>query len=67
AAERLGFVWEGRLRQRLVRKGRNRDSDMLSIIDGEWQERDAELRAWLAAENFDAEGRQVKRLEAFRQ
>ncbi len=36
AAERLGFSWEGRLRQRLVRKGRTRDSDMLSIIDGEW-------------------------------
>ena len=66
AAERLGFVWEGRLRQKLVRKGRNRDSDMLSIIDGEWPERDAVLRAWLAAENFDGEGRQVKRLEAFR-
>lgn len=66
AAERLGFVWEGRLRQRLVRKGRNRDSDMLSIIDGEWPQRDAELRAWLAAANFDEEGRQIKRLEAFR-
>lgn len=66
AAERLGFVWEGRLRQKLVRKGRNRDSDMLSIIDGEWPQRDAELRAWLAAENFDGEGRQIKRLEAFR-
>ncbi|MBD3698675.1 GNAT family N-acetyltransferase [Enterobacter hormaechei] len=45
AAERLGFVWEGRLRQKLVRKGRNRDSDMLSIIDGEWPEKDAALRA----------------------
>ncbi|MGS6499561.1 GNAT family N-acetyltransferase, partial [Enterobacter hormaechei] len=32
AAERLGFVWEGRLRQKLVRKGRNRDIDMLSIL-----------------------------------
>jgi len=66
AAERLGFVWEGRLRQKLVRKGRNRDSDMLSIIDGEWPQRNAELCAWLAAENFDAEGRQIQRLEAFR-
>jgi len=66
AAERLGFVWEGRLRQKLVRKARNRDSDMLSIIDTEWAERDAELRAWLATENFDAEGRQLKRLEDFR-
>ncbi|QLR42197.1 GNAT family N-acetyltransferase [Enterobacter sp. RHBSTW-00994] len=67
AAERLGFVWEGRLRQKLVRKGRNRDSDMLSIIDEEWPERDAELRAWLAAENFDGNGRQLKKLEAFRE
>ena len=66
AAQRLGFVWEGRLRQKLVRKGRNRDSDMLSIIDSEWPQRDAALRAWLAGENFDEEGRQVKRLEAFR-
>ncbi|MNY13049.1 ribosomal-protein-L7/L12-serine acetyltransferase [compost metagenome] len=66
AAERLGFVWEGRLRQKLVRKGRNRDSDMLSIIDTEWQERDAELCSWLAANNFDSEGRQIRRLESFR-
>ncbi|ASV54512.1 GCN5-related N-acetyltransferase [Lelliottia jeotgali] len=66
AAERLGFVWEGRLRQKLVRKGRNRDSDMLSIIDTEWQERDDELCSWLAANNFDSEGRQIRRLESFR-
>ncbi|MCI1900636.1 MAG: GNAT family N-acetyltransferase [Enterobacter sp.] len=66
AAERLGFTWEGCLRQKLVRKGRTRDSDMLSIIDGEWPERDASLRAWLAVENFDGEGRQIQRLEAFR-
>ena len=62
---RLGFVWEGRLRQRLVRKGRNRDSDMLSIIDGEWPQRDAELRARLAAANFDEEGRQQSGLRRF--
>lgn len=66
AAERLGFTWEGCLRQKLVRKGRTRDSDMLSIIDGEWPERDASLRAWLAVENFDGAGRQIQKLEAFR-
>lgn len=66
AAERLGFTWEGCLRQKLVRKGRTRDSDILSIIDGEWPERDASLRAWLAVENFDGEGRQIQKLEAFR-
>lgn len=29
ATERLGFTWEGRLRQKMVRKGRHRDSDRL--------------------------------------
>ncbi|MRT47737.1 MULTISPECIES: GNAT family N-acetyltransferase [Enterobacteriaceae] len=66
AAERLGFTWEGCLRQKLVRKGRTRDSDQLSIIDSEWPARDAVLRRWLAADNFDADGRQLKRLEACR-
>lgn len=66
AAERLGFTWEGCLRQKLVRKGRTRDSDQLSIIDSEWPARDAVLRRWLATDNFDADGRQLKRLEACR-
>ncbi|MGU3413355.1 GNAT family N-acetyltransferase [Enterobacteriaceae bacterium C34A] len=67
AAERIGFTFEGRFRQRMVRKGRNRDSDWLSIIDGEWPEIDAALQGWLAPENFDAEGQQLRRLESFRQ
>ncbi len=66
AAERLGFTWEGCLRQKIVRKGRTRDSDQLSIIDSEWPARDAVLRRWLATDNFDADGRQLKRLEACR-
>ncbi len=67
AAERIGFTFEGRFRQRMVRKGRNRDSDWLSIIDGEWPEINAALQGWLAPENFDAEGQQLRRLESFRQ
>ncbi|WP_262812856.1 GNAT family N-acetyltransferase, partial [Enterobacter cloacae] len=63
AAERLGFVWEGRLRQKLVRKGRNRDSDMLSIIGGEWPQRDAGLRAWLVGGKCGAAGGQIQGLE----
>lgn len=66
AAERLGFTWEGCLRQKMVRKGRTRDSDQLSIIDSEWPVRDAVLRRWLAADNFDDNGRQLKRLEECR-
>ena len=36
AALRLGFIWEGRFRNALVYKGRNRDTDWFSITDGEW-------------------------------
>ena len=67
AAERLGFVFEGRFRQKIVRKGRNRDSDWLSIIDGEWPQRDAVLQRWLAPENFDAQGQQRQSLAACQQ
>ncbi len=58
AAERLGFIFEGRFRQKIVRKGRNRDSDWLSMIDSEWPQCDAVLQRWLATENFDENGRQ---------
>lgn len=64
AAERLGFVHEGRFRQKMVRKGRNRDSDWLSMIDDEWPQRDAVLQRWLAPENFDEKGQQRKTLAA---
>lgn len=67
AAERIGFTFEGRFRQRMVRKGRNRDSDWLSIIDGEWSVIDTALQGWLAESNFDENGQQLKRLESFRQ
>lgn len=36
AALRLGFHYEGRFRNALVTKGRNRDTDWFSIIDSEW-------------------------------
>lgn len=67
AAERIGFTFEGRFRQRMVRKGRNRDSDWLSIIDGEWPEIGKALQAWLAPDNFDQQGQQLHKLESFRQ
>lgn len=64
AAQRLGFTFEGIFRQALVYKGRNRDTAWFSIIDSEWPVRDSALRAWLAPENFDADGQQHQRLEA---
>lgn len=66
AAQRLGFQYEGRFRQALVIKGHNRDTDWFSIIDGEWPVVDRALRAWLAADNFTADGRQKRSLQSLR-
>jgi RimJ/RimL family protein N-acetyltransferase len=64
AALRLGFIWEGRFRNAVVYKGRNRDTDWFSITDGEWPRVRAALDAWLDDDNFDDMGRQRIRLAA---
>jgi RimJ/RimL family protein N-acetyltransferase len=66
AAERYGFVFEGVFRQHRMVKGRNRDTAWYSIIDGEWPSRRAAFEAWLAPDNFDAEGRQRRSLNEVR-
>ena len=66
AALRLGFSFEGIFRQALIYKGRNRDTAWFSILDGEWPELKAAFQAWLAPENFDAEGRQKRGLAELR-
>ena len=58
AAARLGFTYEGRFRQHMVTKGRNRDTDWFSVTDAEWPTIRAEHERWLASENFDADGEQ---------
>ncbi|CAK4032675.1 gnat family acetyltransferase [Lecanosticta acicola] len=67
AAERLGYVFEGRFRKHWIVKGRSRDSDFLSIVDDEWPVVKAALEQWLDDGNFDAEGRQVRRLDGIRE
>lgn len=64
AAIRLGFIWEGRFRNAVVYKGRNRDTDWFSITDGEWPRVSRALDDWLDDRNFDALGRQRVRLAA---
>ncbi|QGN36936.1 GNAT family N-acetyltransferase [Klebsiella oxytoca] len=66
AALRLGFQYEGRFRQALVVKGHNRDTDWFSIIDSEWPQVDRTMQQWLAADNFSADGQQIRPLESFR-
>ena len=62
AALRLGFQFEGIFRQAVVYKGRNRDTAWFSIIDTEWPAVRAGMQQWLLPSNFDAQGRQIKRL-----
>jgi RimJ/RimL family protein N-acetyltransferase len=62
AALRLGFTFEGRFRQHMIVKGRNRDTAWLAMLDSEWPARKTAFERWLAPENFDAQGRQKSAL-----
>jgi RimJ/RimL family protein N-acetyltransferase len=67
AAERLGFTAEGVFRQDMVVKGRNRDTAWFSMLDHEWPSIRAAFDTWLAADNFDASGRQRRALAEIRE
>jgi len=67
AAERFGFTFEGLFRQHQIVKGRNRDTAWFSMLDSEWPARKAAYERWLAADNFDAAGRQRASLLALNQ
>jgi RimJ/RimL family protein N-acetyltransferase len=62
AAERFGFTFEGIFHKHMVIKGRNRDTAWYAIVDDEWPRVRAGFESWLAPENFDASGRQRRRL-----
>jgi len=64
AALRLGFKFEGILRQHMIAKGRNRDTAYFSMLDSEWPARKAAFERWLAPENFDELGQQKVSLSA---
>ena len=65
AATRLGFRFEGIFRQVTIYKGRNRDTAWYSITDKEWPARRAAFEAWLDPANFDAGGKQRRKLSDF--
>ena len=58
AAERLGFTYEGRFRNHMVTKGRNRDTDWYSVTDAEWPALKLAFQTWLNPDNFDEAGQQ---------
>lgn len=66
AAARLGFTFEGVFRQHMIVKSRSRDTAWFSMLDHEWPACRAAFEAWLAPENFGADGRQKRRLEDLR-
>jgi RimJ/RimL family protein N-acetyltransferase len=65
-AIRYGFTFEGVFRQHVISRGANRDTAWFSIIDGEWPVIRAAFEAWLSPDNFDAEGKQKRKLEDIR-
>lgn len=67
AALRLGFKCEGTFRNYQVIENRNIDLTHFSIIDEEWPKLKIAFQAWLAPENFDADGRQLKSLASFQE
>lgn len=62
AAQRFGFSYEGVFRQATVYKGRNRDTAWYAITDGDWPALQHAYEVWLAAENFDVDGKQRRSL-----
>ncbi len=65
AAERFGFTYEGHFRRAVIIKGRTRDTSWYSMIGEEWPRLRSAYESWLAPENFDAQGRQKRRLQEF--
>jgi RimJ/RimL family protein N-acetyltransferase len=66
AAERFGFTFEGIFRQHQIVKRQNRDTAWYAMLDHEWPPIRAAFEAWLHGANFDAGGRQRRRLSEIR-
>jgi len=64
AAERLGFQFEGIFRQATISKNQNRDTAWFAIIDDDWPTLQSGYERWLAEENFDTEGHQLRSLQS---
>ncbi len=62
AAARLGFSYDGLFKQALVYKGRNRDTAWFSILDKDWPRIKSGFEKWIAPENFDDAGQQLRPL-----
>ena len=66
AAERFGFTFEGIFRNDMVVKGQNRDTAWYAMIDADWEAIGDAFEAWLDAQNFDVNSRQINKLATLR-
>ena len=66
AAARYGFTFEGVFRQAVIYKQRSRDTAWYSVIDKEWPTVARGFERWLAPDNFDARGAQLRSLDELR-
>jgi RimJ/RimL family protein N-acetyltransferase len=66
AADRLGFRYEGTFRKATHYKGRSRDTAWYALTDDDWMSEKAVFETWLADDNFDASGRQIRTLAEVR-
>lgn len=46
-AARMGFLFEGRFRQHMIIRGRNRDTDWFAMTDKEWERCKINFEKWL--------------------
>ncbi|WP_332694021.1 GNAT family N-acetyltransferase [Devosia sp.] len=65
AADRLGFTYEGTLREGLLLKGLPRDICMYSMLSSEWPSRRTTMEQWLDPANF-SDGRQLRSMNEIR-
>ncbi|KAG4074660.1 hypothetical protein HA402_004531 [Bradysia odoriphaga] len=66
AVERIGFKLDGVFCKAKVQKGRSFDEAWFSITDDRWPAIKSALQTWLSLDNFDAQGRQIRKLEDIR-
>jgi RimJ/RimL family protein N-acetyltransferase len=50
AAARMGFIFEGRFRQHMMVKGKNRDTDWFAMTDKDWPRCKANFQTWLVSD-----------------
>lgn len=62
AAQRLGLSFEGIFRQATIYKSRNRDTAWYGATSEDWPALKRAYQAWREQKNFDAAGREIKKL-----